>query len=239
MIKSLPSNLAKNFSFLILFILISSNSLAFEKSLKDRQEYMHERQNSSLCNRYFPIYEHKYHMPSNMLRAISVTESGKWSKFSNKSVAWPWTINVNGKGYHFKSRTKAIAKVKEYMKKGKTSIDVGCMQINLKYHPDAFANLNQAFEPRYNIAYAAKFLNGKYKRNNSWETSIRHYHNIHKVHSDKYITRVYDVWRREDKAISLAQLERSAMYIKVTPRIKKNSSEVSDITRSTLETFLQ
>jgi len=239
MIKSLSLKLGKIFSFLILFIIISPNSQAFEASYKDRKAYMHERQNSSLCNRYFPIYEHKYHMPSNMLRAISVTESGRWSKFSNKSVAWPWTINVNGKGYHFKSRSKAIAKVKEYMKKGKTSIDVGCMQINLKYHPDAFTNLNQAFEPRYNIAYAAKFLNDKYKRNSSWETSIRHYHNIHKVYSDKYITRVYDNWRKEDKAISLAQLERSAMYIKVTPRIKKSNPEVSEITRSTLRTFLQ
>ena len=32
------------------------------------------------------------------------------------------------------------------------------MQVNLGYHPDAFEDLEQAFDPTYNVAYAASFL---------------------------------------------------------------------------------
>ena len=63
-------------------------------------------------------------------------------------VVWPWTINVEGKGFHFKTKRDAIRFVKDQMTAGKESIDVGCMQINLKYHPDAFTSLDQAFSPR-------------------------------------------------------------------------------------------
>ncbi|MCE3233788.1 MAG: hypothetical protein K0R98_2045 [Rickettsiaceae bacterium] len=100
---------------------------------------------ASRCSRYFSLYEKKNHMPSNMLRAIGVTESGRYSKEAGRSVAWPWTINVNGKGYQYESKAKAIAAVKQFQAEGNKSIDVGCMQINLKYHPEAFTNLEQAF----------------------------------------------------------------------------------------------
>ncbi|MDA0781099.1 MAG: transglycosylase SLT domain-containing protein [Rickettsiales bacterium] len=216
-----------------------SNVKSEDMSYTQRQDYRFERQNSSLCNRYFPIYEHKNHMPSNMLRAISVTESGKWSKFYHKKVAWPWTINVEGKGYYFDSKREAIAKVKKLIAKGKESIDIGCMQINLKYHPDAFTNLNQAFEPRYNIEYAAKFLTEKYEKNGNWETAIRHYHNMNREYSDKYIERIYESWRTEDKGVNLANLNKRPMYIKVTPMVKNNDPEVADITQSVLDNFVR
>ncbi len=38
--------------------------------------------------------------------------------------------------------------------RGVQSIDVGCFQINMYYHPGAFATLEQAFDPRANAAYA-------------------------------------------------------------------------------------
>jgi soluble lytic murein transglycosylase-like protein len=221
------------------FVASIYSAYANDVTYKDKQNYRFERQNSSLCNRYFSIYEHKHHMPSNMLRAISVTESGKWSHFYHKKVAWPWTINVEGKGYYFKSRQDAIAKVRELQSQGKESIDIGCMQINLKYHPDAFTNLNQAFEPRYNIAYAAKFLTQKYKRNRNWETAIRHYHSKNREFSDKYIARIYDAWRREDKGVNLATLKNREMYIKISPKIKNKDPEVAEITQNVLDRFVR
>lgn len=237
MVKSLPSTLLGSFLLLLAFNVSSAEALEF--SYGGQKSGFSDLSNSSLCNRYFPIYERRYRMPRNMLRAIAVTESGKWSKAANKAVAWPWTINVEGKGYYFKSRSEAIRNVKNFLAQGKTSIDVGCMQISLKYHPDAFANLNQAFEPRYNIAYAAHFLNQKFTKNDSWETAIRHYHNVNTVHSDQYLARVYENWNVEDETISVAQLEKPSMRIRVTPRHKDESSDVSEITRSAFRTFLQ
>ena len=38
------------------------------------------------------------------------------------------------------------------------SVDVGCMQISLTYHPDAFSSMDQAFDPASNADYGARFL---------------------------------------------------------------------------------
>lgn len=149
------------------------------------------------CNKYFKILEYKYHMPKNLMKAIAYTESGKWSRHFRKNIVWPWTINSHGKGYYFKTKQEAIDKVKELKKMGRKSIDVGCMQINLKYHPDAFKNLDEALSPKHNIGYSAQFIANKYKRYNSWETAIRHYHNRKRKYSNRYLRRVLKIW---DKA---------------------------------------
>ena len=41
---------------------------------------------------------------------------------------------------------------------GVRSIDIGCMQVNLMHHPNAFATLDAAFDPLANALYAARFL---------------------------------------------------------------------------------
>ena len=51
-----------------------------------------------------------------------------------------------------------MAAVRAMQANGVRSIDVGCGQINLMYHPDAFPNLELAFDPQANAAYAARFL---------------------------------------------------------------------------------
>lgn len=234
--------IVKILSIVLLVSVISFSAIPAYAQMKPNRSPTRDLVESSRCNRYFPIYEHKYHMPSNLLRAISVTESGRYSPNYKRAVAWPWTINVEGKGYQYETKQEAIRAVKGFLAQGKESIDVGCMQINLKYHPDAFSNLQQAFEPRYNIAYAASFLAGKYEKLGSWETSIRHYHNVNTKYSDKYLERVYSAWRSEDRAVSVARLEqRNPSYITVRSRGKTNedSSDISDITRSVLSRFVQ
>jgi soluble lytic murein transglycosylase-like protein len=90
--------------------------------------------------------------------------------------AWPWTVNVEGKGFYFNSKKEAVFFVRKQLQEGKTSIDVGCMQINLKHHPEAFVKLEQAFNPRHNIGYAASFLVKKFAELGSWGKAIAHYH---------------------------------------------------------------
>jgi hypothetical protein len=60
----------------------------------------------------------------------------------------------------FPTKAKAIAHVRELQARGVRNIDVGCMQINLRHHPNAFPDLETAFDPEMNTAYAAQFLNG-------------------------------------------------------------------------------
>jgi hypothetical protein len=89
---------------------------------------------------------------------------------------WPWTINAEGEGRFFASKAEALAAVRDLQAKGVKSIDVGCMQVNLMHHPQAFASLEQAFDPAANAAYAARFLNVLYGQTRDWTRATAFYH---------------------------------------------------------------
>ncbi len=115
-------------------------------------------------------------MPPNLLSAISLVESGRWDKTRRARVAWPWTVMAEGIGRYLPSKQEAIAEVRKLKAKGVRNIDVGCMQVNLHWHGDAFDSLEEAFDPRANAAYAAEFLSNLYKETRNWDTAAAYYH---------------------------------------------------------------
>lgn len=139
------------------------------------QEYLYLH-NSNQCSNYFEYVETKHNIPKDLLRAISVVETGRWHPTIQSYYLWPWAVNQGGKAYYFSSKEEAIEGVKKMLEKGLTSIDIGCMQINLHHHPDAFLNLSQAFEPKDNIEYAAAFLKRNYQKTNDWSKAVAAYH---------------------------------------------------------------
>lgn len=146
----------------------------------------YELNESMKCLTLFRHYEYKNRIPGDTLYSISLNETGKLHSVKKIKLVWPWTANVEGKGYFFDSKREAVAFVRSEMLKGKESIDVGCMQINLKHHPDAFRNLEQAFDPAANIAYGAKFLRSKYDALKDWHKAIAHYHSATEGVGEKY-----------------------------------------------------
>jgi len=147
------------------------------------------------CTKHLPVIERMHNIPSNWLAAIASTESGRFHPDVKLAVPWPWTVNVQGKGFWFDSKQEAVEAVRSYQAKGIKSIDVGCMQVNLHYHGHAFANLNQAFDPAYNIAYAAKFLMSNYEKTKSWTDATAAYHSMTPALGGKYYRRVYKRWQ--------------------------------------------
>ena len=146
---------------------------------------------SNICLSYTSRYNELNGFPKNLLSAIASVESGKnFSSTQNFKTPWPWTINTNGKGYFFKTRSAAIRKVKYLLKQGIRNIDVGCMQVNLFYHPNAFRNLKEAFNPNTNIEYAARFLKKLHKTKGNWNDAIGSYHSGQKERKEKYLKKV-------------------------------------------------
>jgi len=115
--------------------------------------------NEALCDAATRHEEQQSRIPSRLLYAIASVESGRWDKDEGVNFAWPWTVTTGGKGTFYPTRQDAIEAVRTLIGDGVTNIDVGCMQINLGYHPDAFKTLHEAFAPEKNVAYAATFLN--------------------------------------------------------------------------------
>ena len=139
--------------------------------------------------------ERQYDMPYQLLDAISATESGRY--LNGKTEGWPWTINVEGAGHYYDSKAEVIAAVEKFRKQGKKSIDIGCMQINLKHHPKAFSSLNQGFDPMNNVTYAAQFLLELKAKHKTWARAIAHYHSATPERQMIYKKRILTAWRKQ------------------------------------------
>ena len=129
---------------------------------------------SQVCTQNIRVQEQQHRIPLGLLTAIGLTESGR--TVSGRRAVWPWTVNAAGEGHFFESKEDAVAFVAQQRAAGVDSIDVGCMQINLKHHPDAFDSLEDAFDPATNVAYAADFLTALRTDIKSWIGAARRYH---------------------------------------------------------------
>lgn len=148
-----------------------------------------------LCAHAVIAQEKRHGIPDRLLTAISLVESGRWDAKAGKGKAWPWTVTAQGKGRFFPTKAAAIAAVKRLQARGITSIDVGCMQVNLHYHPTAFDSLSAAFDPSRNASYAATFLTDLKRDHGSWQRAVQHYHSSTAEKRIPYQKKVYAAWR--------------------------------------------
>jgi hypothetical protein len=153
--------------------------------------------NSKYCAQQTRYQEQNHGIPRHLLTAISHTESGRWSKSEQAIVAWPWTVTSGSTGRFFDTKEEAMAEVEFLMTEGVRNIDVGCMQINMHYHADAFETLSDAFDPKQNTAYAAKFLSKLKTSSNSWMDAAGTYHSSTPDKKAYYQSKVSKYWNAE------------------------------------------
>ena len=67
-------------------------------------------------------------VPEGWLQAIALVESGPLD--GPGRTAWPWAVNDHGEGFWFAGKREAMRHVERRLAAGKTSVDVGCFQIN-------------------------------------------------------------------------------------------------------------
>jgi len=134
-------------------------------------------------------------LPARMMTAIALTESGRLDAASGRIRPWPWTINAEGTGQYFATREQAIAAVRALRAAGVRSIDVGCMQVNLMHHPNAFASIEDAFDPAVNAAYAARFLTALFTTHGHWHKAIGAYHSLTPARGNAYLDLVLARWQ--------------------------------------------
>ena len=139
--------------------------------------YTEFRDDALVCMKATQKFEEKYQIKEHLLSTIANVETGRWNEKHQQKLAWPWTINAQGKGKFFKTKAEAVREIKRLQKAGVKSIDVGCMQINLAYHPKAFKSIEDALDPYKNVEYGARFLKSLYKRKgNNWIKAATAYH---------------------------------------------------------------
>jgi hypothetical protein len=132
---------------------------------------------SELCAVALRDAEQRYHLPPSLLGSIAKAESGRPITNAADIRPWPWTIDADGTGLFFDSKAAAVAWTRVQAARHRF-IDVGCMQIDLHYHPTAFASLEDAFDPAANADYAARLLLDLYRgeAGASWDSAVGLYH---------------------------------------------------------------
>jgi hypothetical protein len=150
-----------------------------------------------ICRRAIAPIARVLRLLPRLLDAISLVETGRWDAVRRASFAWPWTVYAEGKGRYLPTKAAAIAAVRRLQARGVRNIDVGCMQINLHYHGDAFADLEQMFDPGRNVVYAARMLKRLRRVKRSWSRAVAIYHSSTRALGRPYWKKVYAMWQGE------------------------------------------
>ena len=141
---------------------------------------------ANVCEEHIYRAAQKYRVPIALLYAVGLAESGRRGKLH------PFALNVEGKAYFPSNQKEALRIFKRERAQGKNLIDLGCMQINHKYHASAFPTLASMLDPRLNVDYSARFLRRLKDRHGTWSVAVARYHAGDKNHAaqKKYVCRV-------------------------------------------------
>ncbi len=132
--------------------------------------------NAALCEAAILNGARRGGVPPEVLHAIALTETGR--KSNGRVRPYPWAINREGKGHWFDTREEALAFAEESLRQGRKSFDVGCVQINFRWHGHAFPTLGDMFDPEWTATYAAQFLRTLYEERGDWSAAAGAYHSL-------------------------------------------------------------
>jgi hypothetical protein len=162
-------------AFAALFALIAASGTAHAATPTDP---------SQICEEAAQQASRDSGVPLDVLRAISLTETGR--RHAGGFRPWPWTVNMQGTGLWFDTPDEALAYVDRKFSGGARSFDVGCFQINYKWHGQAFSSISQMFEPAANARYAANLLRSLHGELGSWSAAAGAYHSRTPEFANRY-----------------------------------------------------
>ena len=108
-------------------------------------------------------------VPLDILYSVGLTETG------HNGVLGPYDLNVDGRAVHSDTLAEALTAYARADKAGARFIDIGCMQINQRFHGPDFRSLSEMFDPARNVEYAATFLKALKAHEGSWTLAVARY----------------------------------------------------------------
>lgn len=94
---------------------------------------------------------------------------------------------MEGEGHWFETEDDARAYVYEHFKRGARSFDVGCFQLNYKWHHQGFSSIDEMFDPIAGGRYAARFLSDLYSEKGNWREAAGAYHSRTPEYAERYM----------------------------------------------------
>jgi soluble lytic murein transglycosylase-like protein len=109
-------------------------------------------------------------VPVAVLYAVALTETGQ------KGGLHAYAMNIEGRPAFNPTLAEAMREFAAAKARGAKLIDIGCMQVNHHFHGKRFASVEDMFDPRRNVDYAAKFLRDLHTSERSWTSAVARYH---------------------------------------------------------------
>ncbi len=126
-------------------------------------------------------------VPPDILGALTLTETGR--RMEGVVRPWAWSANAEGEGTWFDDPQTAIAFAQDRVDQGRTNIDIGCFQLNYRWHGENFASVTQMFDPLENARYAARFVAQLHAETGDWRAAAGAFHSRTQVHAVRYLAR--------------------------------------------------
>ncbi|MEM9575675.1 MAG: lytic transglycosylase domain-containing protein [Pseudomonadota bacterium] len=146
-----------------------------------------------VCDEAIRTAAEEFGVPRDVLKAVARTESG--ITVGGLFVPWPWTINIEGRGLRFSSKSKAVEYFRHSYSNGARNIDLGCFQVNHRWHGDQFSSVADMLNPRTNARYAARFLKQLHREFGNWTMAVGAFHSRTAKFSEKYLARYTPILR--------------------------------------------
>ena len=123
----------------------------------------------NLCEAQISGAARRYDIPLAVFYSVGLVETG------GRNGLRPYTMNIEGRSSFNDTLAEALQVFDAARKKGAKLIDVGCMQINYRWHGDHFTSVSEMFDPAHNVDYAARFLRDLKAREGSWTLAVARY----------------------------------------------------------------
>ncbi|MYZ46967.1 lytic transglycosylase domain-containing protein [Propylenella binzhouense] len=124
----------------------------------------------AICEREMALASQRHQVPLGMLYAVALTETGR------RGSLQPFAMNIAGEPFFGVDVDDALRRFGAARRAGTDLIDIGCMQINYRYHAEKFNSVAEMFDPAKNVGYAARFLKSLYTKEGSWTMAVARYH---------------------------------------------------------------
>ena len=173
-----------------------------------------------ICDKAAKVAALETDVPESVLLAITRTETGR----SKNGILepWPWALNVEGKGIWLASSSEALDHAKSLLHQGIKNFDVGCFQINFRWHGAQFSSIEEMFDPTENARYAAQFLSELFETTGDWSKAAGTYHSRTTKYAARYISR-FDKIHAELETQPIVKSPAAASLANNFPLLKRSS----------------
>ncbi|MDO5657125.1 MAG: hypothetical protein Q4G36_02225 [Paracoccus sp. (in: a-proteobacteria)] len=126
-------------------------------------------------------------VPADILATLTLTETGRRRGATVRP--WAWSVNAEGRGVWFDDRPSAVAFAEERVRQGRLNVDIGCFQLNYRWHGQHFSSPAAMFDPLENTRYAARFVTELYREFGDWRRAAGAFHSRTPQHANRYLAR--------------------------------------------------